>query len=74
MIRLHEEMEKERRRMNELGQILLEQSVQLFEHEELMRLSQRVDQLVMRLYHARLEQTEGQYVRGGTDIEAPGMV
>ncbi|MFB5762939.1 hypothetical protein [Paenibacillus medicaginis] len=74
MIRLLEEMEQERRRMNELGQALLEQSVPLSEHEELLVLSQKVDQLIMQLHHAKFEQTEGQYVRGGVNFEAPNMV
>lgn len=75
MIRLLEEMELVRSRMNELGQALLEQSIPLSAHEELLALSQKVDQLMMQLHHAKLEQTERQqYVRGGTHFEAPNMV
>ncbi|MFB5680948.1 aspartyl-phosphate phosphatase Spo0E family protein [Paenibacillus terreus] len=74
MIRLLEEMEQERRRMNELGQALLEQSIPLSEHDELLALSQKVDQLMMQLHYAKVEQTERQYVRGGTNFEAPSMV
>ncbi|AHM64555.1 hypothetical protein PPSQR21_008950 [Paenibacillus polymyxa SQR-21] len=33
MVRLHEVMEQERRRMNELGQVLMEQSIPLSKHE-----------------------------------------
>lgn len=74
MIRLHEEMEQEKRRMNELGQALMEQSIPLSVHEELLVLSQKVDQLIMQLHHAKVEQTERQYVQGGINFEAPDMV
>ncbi|MFB5268624.1 aspartyl-phosphate phosphatase Spo0E family protein [Paenibacillus enshidis] len=74
MIRLLEEMEQERRRMNELGQALLEQSIPLSVHEELLVLSQKVDQLIMHLHHAKLGQTERQYVQGGINFEASDMV
>jgi len=74
MIRLLEEMEQERSRMNELGQALVEQSVPLSEHEELLELSQKVDQLIVQLHHAKVEQAGRQYVRGGTNFEAPNMV
>lgn len=74
MIHLHEEMEQERRRMNELGQVLLGQSATLSKYEELLVISQKVDQLIIQLHRAKVEQTERQYVRGGTDFEAPEMV
>ncbi|WP_264177754.1 hypothetical protein [Paenibacillus massiliensis] len=41
--------------MNELGQILMERSIALSEHKELLELSQKVDQLMMQLHHAKLE-------------------
>ncbi|MDP4095786.1 hypothetical protein OIN60_03150 [Paenibacillus sp. P96] len=74
MIRLYEEMEQERRRMNELGQVLMGQSIPLSEHEGLLALSQKVDQLMITLHQAKFKQTERQYVRGGVDFEAPNMV
>jgi len=61
MIRPHEEMEQERGRMNELGQLLMGQSIPLYEFEELLKLSQKVDQLMLQFHRVKLAQTEGQY-------------
>lgn len=49
MIRLHEEMEQERGRLNEPGQLLIEQSIPLSKHEHLLGLSLKVDQLMLQL-------------------------
>jgi len=45
------ELERERRKLNELGQSLIEQSIPLCSNKELQLQSRRVDELLIKLYH-----------------------
>ncbi|REK74832.1 Spo0E family sporulation regulatory protein-aspartic acid phosphatase [Paenibacillus paeoniae] len=61
MIYLHKRIEQERRKMNTLGEALIEQVIPLSEHEELLAISRKVDKLMLRLHL-----TEGHYARRKT--------
>ncbi|MEK4252013.1 aspartyl-phosphate phosphatase Spo0E family protein [Paenibacillus sp. FSL W7-1287] len=45
------ELERERRKLNELGQALIEQSIPLCSSKELQLQSRRVDELLIKLHH-----------------------
>jgi len=45
------ELERERKKLNELGQSLIEQSIPLCSNKELQLQSRRVDELLIKLYH-----------------------
>ncbi|MFC3801060.1 aspartyl-phosphate phosphatase Spo0E family protein [Cohnella sp. GCM10012308] len=45
---LEDELESQRKRLNELGRQLALQSIPLAEHREMQALSQKVDELVVR--------------------------
>ncbi|REK74788.1 aspartyl-phosphate phosphatase Spo0E family protein [Paenibacillus paeoniae] len=50
MVYLHEIIEQERRKMNTLGEALIEQVMPLSEHEELLAISRKVDRLMLQLH------------------------
>ncbi|RJX39581.1 aspartyl-phosphate phosphatase Spo0E family protein [Paenibacillus pinisoli] len=74
MLYLHERIEQERRKMNTLGEALIEQVIPLSEHEELLAISRKVDRLMLRLHLKKLKKSGGNYGRGGTSLEASDMV
>lgn len=45
-----DELERERRKLNDLGQTLLEQSIPFCSNKELQMQSRRVDELLIKLY------------------------
>jgi len=49
MDNLHIELERERKKLNELGQSLLDQSIPLASNKELLLQSRRVDELLNQL-------------------------
>ncbi|RJE88712.1 aspartyl-phosphate phosphatase Spo0E family protein [Paenibacillus sp. 1011MAR3C5] len=74
MLYLHERIEQERRKMNTLGEALIEQVIPLSEHEELLAISRKVDKLMLRLHLKKLQNSGRLYRRGGTSLEASDMV
>lgn len=51
---LHIQLERERKKLNELGQSLVDQSIPLASNKELLLQSKRVDELLNKLYRGKL--------------------
>ncbi|MFC6332738.1 aspartyl-phosphate phosphatase Spo0E family protein [Paenibacillus septentrionalis] len=56
MNEIERELEAERKKLNELGLRLLQQSIPLADDKELLEISQKVDQLVVRCQRLKLAQ------------------
>jgi len=56
MNEIERELEAERKKLNELGLRLLQQSIPLADDKELLEISQKVDQLVVRCQRLKLTQ------------------
>lgn len=60
MSRLLEQLEKERRRLNELGVESLEQGIPLAENKAVQAQSRKIDQLIARLHKKKTERRQHQ--------------
>jgi len=63
MLYFHEVIEQERRKLNTLGEALIEQVIPLSEHEELLAISRKVDRLMLRLHVTMLKKSGVHYAR-----------